>query len=113
MEKKAVEMYEFMQERFLWQFYSRAWDRENNMDGIFKVVEALLTGEKVERGTDNMSRYFYAEGYEVTSEMKKKLEWIEKTSTDDMKEILKLVHAKLVDVMITNSINGELNLEAY
>ncbi len=44
MADKSESLVTFIQERCLWQFVSRAPDREENIDGVLTLVGILLTG---------------------------------------------------------------------
>ena len=41
------EVYGYIQERCLWQFSSRAWDRTENIDGVLGTLGDLLTNTPV------------------------------------------------------------------
>ncbi len=113
MEDKALELYKFIQERYLWQFYSRSWDRDENISAIFDKYSKLLSGEKVENEDTLKDKAYYAEAKTVADETKKKFDWLSSLGKEQIQLILGQVKEKLVDVTITRSQNGELHNPNY
>ena len=113
MEDKAQELYAFIQERYLWQFYSRTWDREENINEILKKFAAIIKGEKVKIADTFKDKAFYAEAKTVAVETKRKFPWLEQLEKSRVDKIVAEVKEKLIDVTITRSQNGELNVQNY
>lgn len=113
MEEKALELYKFIQERYLWQFYSRTWDREENIREILGKTAQILSGEEVVPGDTNKDRAYYAEAKMVANEAAGKFPWLGELDKPLVQAIIGEVKTKLIDVMITNSQNGELNIPNY
>ncbi len=113
MDDKALKLYSFIQERYLWQFYSRTWDREENIEGILTKAVKLLSGQKLQAEDNSKDRYFYAEAVTVADEIKKKFPWLGEMSGEQIKDAFDAVRDKLIDVTVTNSLNGELNIPNY
>ena len=42
MEQNITQLYNYVQERCLWQFFSRSWDRKENIDGIMAQAKKLF-----------------------------------------------------------------------
>jgi V-containing nitrogenase delta subunit len=112
MEAQALALYSFIQERYLWQFYSRTWDREENIHHILDEFVKILSGETT-GGNNPKERYFYAEAATVAAETKRKFPWLGGLDRAELENLAASVKAKLIDVTVTRSQNGELNVSYY
>lgn len=112
MKEKIEEITSFIQERCLWQFFSRTWDREENIEGILTKVTEILTGEHliIETPTD---KYFYAEAKILASDIRNKFSWVKGTSKVDIKAVIDGVKARITEIAIEKSRNCELNMPNY
>jgi len=110
--EKVEQVYNYVQERCLWQFFSRSWDRQENLDGIFKTATDLLTGKPpaVETPQD---RVFYADAKIMVADMKTRFPWVEEAGAAQLRELMEAVKAKLTEIAITKSLNHELNHTLY
>ncbi len=113
MEEKAMELYNFIQGRYLWQFYSRTWDREENINEILKIFSSIITGEQPVAPESSKDKAFYAEAKVVANETGKQFPWLHELDKPQIQKIIKKVKEKLIDVTITRSQNGELNIQNY
>ena len=73
---KVDQLFSYVQERCLWQFFSRSWDRQENLDGILKSATDLLTGKDPARETP-MERLFYADAKVMVQDFKQRFPWLE------------------------------------
>ncbi|MBC2582795.1 Fe-only/vanadium nitrogenase subunit delta [Clostridium sp. DJ247] len=112
MKEKADEIISFIQERCLWQFHSRAWDREENINGTMDNVAKLLTGETVVAET-KQEKCAYADAKVLTDQIKEKFSWVNELEAGQKKELVEAVKAKLTDIVITKCLNGEINVPFY
>lgn len=113
MAEKEQELYTFILERFLWQFYSRAWDRKANIDYILTQTASILAGEEITVENTAQDKYFYAEAKTVAMEAIRKFPWLNEIKTAEIKEMLEKIKAKLTELAITKSQNTELNVPNY
>lgn len=113
MEEKVLELYTFIQERYLWQFYSRTWDREENINEILKKFSAMITGEELAASDSLKDKAFFAEAKMVAAESVKKIPWLGELDKRQIQEIIEKVKGKLIDTYITRSQNSELNIPNY
>lgn len=113
MEEKVLELYKFIQQRYLWQFYSRTWDREENIREILGKTSRLLSGEEIALEDSFKDRAFYAEAKMVAEEAGKRFAWLAELDKAQIQSVIEKVKEKLIDVTITNSQNGELNIPNY
>jgi V-containing nitrogenase delta subunit len=112
LEDQTLTLYSFIQERYLWQFYSRTWDREENIDHIMDEFVKILSGETT-GGNSPEERYFYAEAATVAAETKRKFPWLSGLERAELESLAARVKVKLIDVTVTHSRNQELNVSYY
>lgn len=110
--EKIDQLYNYVQERCLWQFFSRSWDRQENIDGIFKTATDLLTGHPPAKETPQ-DRLFYADAKIMVADFKQRFPWIEEAGSAQIRELIEGVKARLVEIAITKSQNHELNHTLY
>lgn len=114
MEKKIDEILEFIQERCLWQFHSREWDRTDNINGIFDVLSKVLNGEKVDlKDATLQEKCFYADGRILADQLIERFSFIKEMNESEKSELLSGVKDKLVNVAITKCRNEELRVPFY
>ena len=77
--EKVDQLFGYVQERCLWQFFSRTWDRKENLDGIMKTATDLLTGVAPKRETP-MDKLFYADAKIMVADFKERFPWIKDTA---------------------------------
>lgn len=112
MSQKLDELYGYVEERCLWQFFSRTWDRQENIDGVLGQAEKLLTGEAPVRDTP-MDKLFYADAKIMVNDFQTRFPWIRESQPAEIKALLGGLKARLVDDVITRSTNRELNHHLY
>ena len=112
LDEKLDDLYGYVQERCLWQFFSRTWDRQENIDGILGVVEKLLTGQEPARATPQ-EKIHYVDALAVAHDFKEKFPWIRECGTAEVKQLMDGLKARLVETVITKSTNRELNHHLY
>jgi vanadium nitrogenase delta subunit len=110
--EKIDQLFGYVQERCLWQFFSRSWDRQENIDGIIQTATDLLTGEPPQRETP-MQKLFYADARIMVADFKERFPWVEETGAAQMRELMHGLKEKLVEFSITKSLNHELNHSLY
>ncbi|MEH2061701.1 MAG: nitrogenase vanadium-iron protein, alpha chain [Nostoc sp.] len=111
-QERAAEVTKLIQERCLWQFHSRAWDREENINGVLNMAAQILTGEKVVLET-LIERGFYADAKILSADLEIRFSWLNSMENSQKKAVLEAVKAMLVDIVITKSKNGELHYSLY
>ena len=79
--EKIDQLFGYVQERCLWQFFSRSWDRQENIDGIVKTATEMLTGEAIQIESP-MDRLFYADAKIMVSDFRERFPWIQETGHD-------------------------------
>ncbi len=112
MKDKAEELTSYIQERCLWQFHSRAWDREENINGVLKKTTEILTGEQVVLETP-ADRNFYADAKILADQFTTTFPWLSEFDNAQKQAVLESVKERLLDIAVTNSRNGELRYSLY
>lgn len=110
--EKLDQLFGYVQERCLWQFFSRSWDRQENIDGILKTATDLLTGKEVKLETP-MDRLFYADAKIMVADFRHRFPWIEEAGPAQLRDLMHGLKDKLVEFTITKSLNHELNHSLY
>ncbi|MEH1931995.1 nitrogenase vanadium-iron protein, alpha chain [Nostoc sp.] len=111
-QERAAEVTKLIQERCLWQFHSRAWDREENINGVLNMTAQILTGEKVVLET-LIDRGFYADAKILAADLEIRFSWLNSMGNSQKKAVLESVKGMLIDIVITKSKNGELHYSLY
>ncbi|WP_375479029.1 V-containing nitrogenase subunit delta, partial [uncultured Nostoc sp.] len=109
---RAAQVTKLIQERCLWQFHSRAWDREENINGVLNMAAQILTGEKVVLET-LIDRGFYADAKILSADLEIRFSWLGNMENSQKKAVVESVKAMLIDIVITKSKNGELHYSLY
>lgn len=102
----------FIQERCLWQFASRAPDREENIRGVLNFLHLLLTGQSVPMATP-MDRCHFANANHLAGEVRQAFPWVNQLGAQDLDKAIGEAIARLEEITITQSKNGELHMQAY
>lgn len=109
---KVDELFDYVQERFLWQFYSRTWDRTENIDGIIEQATNLLLGSALKRDTPT-ERLLGVEAKVMVDDFHARFPWLKDSTADEIRSLMSGLRDKLTDVAITSSKNRELNHTLY
>ena len=112
LEQQINDVFAYTEERCLWQFFSRTWDREENIQGVLDQVAAILCGQEPKRDTP-MDRLFYADGKIMAEDLRTRYAWVKDASAELIRQVMDGLKARLVDVAITRSTNRELNHHLY
>jgi hypothetical protein len=112
MSEKAEALVRFIQERCLWQFASRAHDREENIDGVLSLVGILLTGGSPKLQTP-MDRLHFANANHLAAEVKGEFPWLSHLGKDELFHVVEAAIRRIHEIAVKNSKNGELRLQAY
>ena len=112
MTPQAKELVDYIQENCLWQFFSRAWDREANITGVLNQLDVLLKGEQPKLETP-LDRVHFADANSLAREVKTAFPWINEKSDAERRSLIDEVIERLREITITLSKNGELQMQAY
>jgi nitrogenase delta subunit len=106
MKDRIEQLVDYIMKWCLWQFHSRAWDREKQNEGILTKTMQLLCEEPVELETP-ADRCYWVDAVFLAKGFKNTCPWL---ATMDKKDI-KLLMQGLKDRMDYLTIKGSLNKE--
>jgi V-containing nitrogenase delta subunit len=112
LEDKVDDLFGYVEERCLWQFSSRTWDRQENIDGVIDQVAALLANSDPILNTP-MNKLHYADAKIMVNDLRERFQWIRSVDKMESRVLLDGLKARLVDTAITRSSNRELNHHLY
>lgn len=112
MKEKIKEVTSLIQEQCLWQFFSRSWDREENIEGILTMTGKLLNGEKINLET-MADKAFYSDAKFLADDIRKKMPWISELDKEGTLELIEGVKKRMLYITVKKSRNCELNLPNY
>ncbi len=111
--KERVEvLLDFIMKKCLWQFHSRAWDRERQNENIIQKTMQLLCGEPVSKDTPE-DRCYYADAAYLAESYKRLFPWVSELDKANLKEVMQGLKERLDFLLITGSLNKELTDPLY
>jgi len=112
MEDKIEDLFDYVQVRCLWQFFSRTWDRQENIDGVLGKAYELFTGKEPSLKTP-ADKLYYADAKTMVADCLASFPWIKQASEAEIRQVLDGLKVRLVDNVITKSTNRELTHHLY
>ncbi len=112
-EEKIAQLEWYISKHCLWQFNSRGWDRLIQNERILTKTRQLLCGENAKEDNSNADRYYWSEAMTLTDAFKRYFSWIEKTSKEDIAQIMQMLKEKMDYTMVNGSLNQELTKQQY
>ena len=112
MTDKAKEIFDYIQQRCLWQTHSREWDRRNNIEGVMDRVKALLTNEEIINNT-LLEKAYYADAKVLVSQLEEHIAWIKEAKNEEITSALDGAKDELFRVFIDKCLNGEIRWNFY
>jgi V-containing nitrogenase delta subunit len=94
MNEKIDQLATHIQERCLWQFFSRTWDREENIEGILSRATEILCGERSVISTP-ADKSHYADAKILVSDFKRLYPWVATMEKQDIKTLLQGVKERI------------------
>lgn len=111
LDSKKDTLMDYIMKNCLWQFNSRAWDRELQNENIINKATQLLCHESPEKSTP-ADRCYWAEAQQLVDEWQC-FPWLNKMNVTDTKNMMGKLKNDLDSQLITNSLNEELNDPNY
>jgi Fe-only nitrogenase delta subunit len=109
---RADQLVDFIMKHCLWQFHSRAWDRERQNREILTKTKEILCEEN-EEPTDRLDRCHWVDAVMLARNYRKNYPWINAMSNAEIAEVMRKVREKVDYQTITGSLNKELTDEHY
>lgn len=109
---RVAQLEDYIMKKCLWQFHSRAWDREKQNEGILTKTMQILCGEPVEK--DNPAdRCHWVDAVVLAEAYRERFDWIVSSTKEDIKEVMAELKERIDFLTITGSLNEELKVKAY
>lgn len=109
---RGDDLYNYVQERCLWQFFSRTWDRTENIEGVIAQATDMLLGKEPKRSTP-MERLHMVDAKTMVDDFRVRFPWIEQASEGELLELMRELKERVTDIAITHSKNHELTHSLY
>lgn len=103
---------DYIMKKCLWQFHSRAWDRERQNEHIMAMTTELLCGVDVQPATPE-ERCYYVDAFDLARAYRIRFDWLTDLSTDQIRDVMAAVKTKLDHLTIHGSLNAELTDALY
>jgi nitrogenase delta subunit len=103
----------YIMKHCLWQFHSRAWDRERQNREILGWAKKSLLGEGDQTPPDRLDRCHWVDGKFLARAWSERHAWLAELDGFEISELVDAVQAKLDHVTITGSLNLELTDHQY
>lgn len=104
--EKLNQLIDYIMKNCLWQFHSRAWDRERQNENILLKTKQLLCDEPVANDTPE-DKCYWVDAICLADAFKSKYSWI----SDMKKEEIVSLMQEVKDRMDLLTVKGSLNLE--
>jgi nitrogenase delta subunit len=112
LKEKVEELLDFIMKKCLWQFHSRAWDRERQNENIIRKTMQLLCDEPVENETPEQ-RCYYVDAVYLAESYKKQFSWVSEIDKTDLQKVMQGLKERLDYLLISGSLNAELTDPLY
>lgn len=112
MEERVGLLVDYIMKHCLWQFHSRAWDRERQNREILTQAREILCEEN-EAPTNRLDRCHWVDAVVLARNYKKNFPWINALNRAEIVELMQKVHERMDHHTITGSLNQELTDQHY
>lgn len=112
MKEKVAILENYIMQRCLWQFHSRAWDRETQNAGILGMTKQLLCKEEVDLSTPDQ-KCFWVDAACLAEGFREKFPWINEMSNEALTEMMDGLKTRIDYLTIYGSLNEELSVKQY
>lgn len=106
--KERVEpLLDFIMKNCLWQFHSRAWDRERQNENIIGKASQILCEEPVANESAE-DRCYWVDAVYLAESYQKRFPWVKSIEKSELKTVMQALKERLDYLLITGSLNEEL-----
>ena len=112
MQDRLEELVNYIMKKCLWQFHSRAWDRKRQNENIIAQTARLLCEEPVSID-DPSERCYWVDAVCLADAFKTRFSWLSTLGKEEIQQLMKSLHDRMDYLMITGSLNQELNDQHY
>ncbi len=112
MRERVAPLENYIMKHCLWQFNSRGWDRRKQNAGILGKATLLLCGEPVENPT-LQEKCYWVDAVMLDRNCRERFPWLPALPKDQIKALMRLLHARMDWLTIDGSLNLELTVLNY
>jgi nitrogenase delta subunit len=112
MKDRIEQLVDFIMKWCLWQFHSRAWDRERQNEEILKKTMQLLCDEPVDLSTPS-DRCYWVDAVYLANGFKKTCPWLNTMDKKDITILMQGLKERIDYLTINGSLNQELTNPLY
>lgn len=110
--QRVEQMVDFIMKNCLWQFHSRAWDRERQNREILTKAMQILCDEPVSKATAE-ERCYWVDSIYLAESYRKRFSWLADIGKADIKRLMQGVRERMDFLTFKGSLNLELNDQHY
>lgn len=109
---RVAQLENYIMKKCLWQFHSRAWDREKQNEGILTKTMQILCGEPVDNESP-ADRCYWVDAVCLADAYKSKFDWISSLNVNEIKRVMQGLKERIDFLTISGSLNEELTVKQY
>jgi len=109
---KVEQLVDYIMKWCLWQFHSRAWDREKQNEGVLTKTMQLLCEEPV-ACTTPADKCYWVDAMVLAKDFKETYPWLGTMDKPDIKLLMQDLKDRIDYLTITGSLNKELTDQRY
>lgn len=112
MKEKTALLLDYIMKKCLWQFHSRAWDRERQNENIIGMTSQILCEEPVDTTTPEKKCY-WVDAVCLADAYKSRFSWLSLMSKAEIKQLMQMLRERMDFLTVTGSLNEELKDPHY
>lgn len=112
MKDRIEQLVDYIMKHCLWQFHSRAWDREKQNEGVLTKTMQILCEEPVEKETP-ADRCYWVDAICLAEAFKARYSWLATLDKAELKLLMQGLKDRMDYLTITGSLNEELTDSKY
>ncbi|ULO05620.1 Fe-only nitrogenase subunit delta [Paenibacillus sp. 19GGS1-52] len=112
MKDRIAQLENYIMKKCLWQFNSRAWDREKQNEGVLTKTMQILCEEPVEKSTP-ADKCYWVDAVVLAEAYKTRFPWLSAMDKTEIKLLMQGLKDRIDYVTITGSLNKELTVKLY
>ncbi|ADY57119.1 Fe-only nitrogenase FeFe protein subunit AnfG [Syntrophobotulus glycolicus DSM 8271] len=109
---QVEQLVDYIMKNCLWQFHSRAWDREKQNEGILTKTMQILCDEPVEK-ENPADRCYWVDAVCLAESYQSRYPWLAAMDKAEIKLLMQAVKERMDYLTITGSLNEELTVPLY
>ncbi|KXS56566.1 MAG: nitrogenase iron-iron protein delta chain [Candidatus Adiutrix intracellularis] len=109
---QVEQIIDYIMRKCLWQFHSRAWDRERQNTEILAKTTQILCGETPDT-QNSADRCYWVDAEMMSRGFKREFLWMAELDKDQIKTLMEKVKLRLDFLTIHGSLNRELTDPKY